>query len=310
MLIDILPFIDTLNKSTPPYILIKQDGTYNKLARKFQRIMDTVTEHYREHRAPISAHPSVELLLEHLYPFRDLDIFNHDLCLSEREELANELDGVLREFMDKLHSPQHNKRLCNLRRDEARNTQTYRHYINDLFDMHAKLLFVRVDIHYAQSISAEKSLEEAISDRDTYLRHVKREFQHLIGFIWRMEYGKGRGYHHHLMFIFNGAKLRNDIHLGRQLGELWKSLSREPRTYFNCNARRNEYKQWETDGIGMVTYDDTRKRQCLQDYALSYLLKHDPLLLAMMQERRNGIGRMQLPTQRGRGGRPRIHRTE
>ncbi|MBR7631496.1 inovirus-type Gp2 protein [Aeromonas popoffii] len=176
--------------------------------------------------------------------------------------------------------------------------------------MHAKLLFVRVDIHYAQSISAEISLEEAISDRDTSLRHVKREFQHLIGFIWRMEYGKGRGYHHHLMFIFNGAKLHNDIRLGRQLGELWKSLSREPRTYFNCNARRNEYQQWKTDAIGTVTYDDTRKRQCLQDYALSYLLEHDELLLAMMQVRRKSIGRMQLPTRRGRGGRPRIHRTE
>ncbi|MNE94021.1 hypothetical protein D3C80_1919380 [compost metagenome] len=60
----------------------------------------------------------------------------------------------------------------------------------------------------------------------------------------------------------------------------------------------------------MVTYDDTRKRQCLQDYALNYLLEHDELLLAMMQERRNSIGRMQLPTRRGRGGRPRIHSTE
>lgn len=310
MLIDMLPFIETLNKSTPPYLLVKRDGTYNKLARKFQRIMDTVTEHYYEYRQPISAHPSVELLLEHLYPFRKLNLFDQNLSLPDMITLAEEMDDVLREFMAKLHSPQHNKRLCNLRRDVARNTQAYRHYINDLFDIHAKLLFVRVDIHYAQYISAEISLEEAITDRETYLRHVKREFPHLVGFIWRMEYGKGRGYHHHLIFIFNGAKLRNDMELGRQLGELWKSLSREPRTYFNCNARRNEYKQWETDGIGMVTYGDTRKRQCLQDYALSYLLEHDPLLLAMMQERRNVIGRMQLPTRRGRGGRPRIHRTK
>lgn len=310
MLIDTLPFIDTLNKFTVPYLMIKRDGTYNKLARKLQRIMDAVTEHYYEYQNPMSAHPSVELLLKHFYPFRDLNILDQDLCLPTMQALADELNDVLLAFMDELHSPQHNKRLCNLRRDEARNTQKYRHYINDLFDMHAKLLFVRVDIHYAQPISAEISLEEAISDRDTYLRHVKREFPHLIGFIWRMEYGKGRGYHHHLMFIFNGAKLRNDIRLGRQLGELWKSLSREPRTYFNCNARRNEYQQWKTDGIGMVTYDDTRKRQCLQEHALNYLLEHDELLLAMMQERRNSIGRMQLPTRRGRGGRPRIHRTK
>ena len=310
MFIDIPPFIDTLNKSTVPYLMIKRDGTYNKLARKLQRIMDAVTEHYYEYQDPMSAHPSVELLLKHLYPFRDLNILDQDLCLPTMQALADELNDVLLAFMDELHSPQHNKCLCNLRRDEARNTQKYRHYINDLFDMHAKLLFVRVDIHYAQSISAEISLEEAISDRDTYLRHVKREFPHLIGFIWRMEYGKGRGYHHHLMFIFNGAHHQNDIRLGRQLGELWKSLSREPRTYFNCNARRNEYQQWKTDGIGMVTYDDTRKRQCLQDYALNYLLEHDELLLAMMQERRNSIGRMQLPTRRGRGGRPRIHRTK
>lgn len=310
MLIDMLPFIETLNKSTMPYLLVKRDGTYNKLARKFQHIMNTVTEHYYEYRQPISAHPSVELLLAHLYPFRKLNLFDRDLSLSDMLALAEEMDGVLRVFMDELCSPQHNKRLCNLRRDVARNTQAYRHYINDLFDIHAKLLFVRVDIHYAQSISADISLEEAITDRETYLRHVKREFPHLIGFIWRMEYGKGRGYHHHLMFIFNGAKLRNDIRLGMQLGKLWQSLSRQPRTYFNCNACRNKYQRWETDAIGTVTYDDTRKRQCLQDYALSYLLEHDEQILAMMQVRRKSIGRMQLPIRRGRGGRPRIHSTE
>ncbi|MGL4481162.1 MAG: hypothetical protein ACRCTW_01400, partial [Lactococcus garvieae] len=128
MLIDMLPFIETLNKSTMPYLLVKRDGTYNKLARKFQRIMDTVTDHYYEYRQPISAHPSVELLLEHLYPFRKLNLFDRNLSQSDMITLAEEMDDVLREFMAKLHSPQHNKRLCNLRRDVARNTQAYRHY--------------------------------------------------------------------------------------------------------------------------------------------------------------------------------------
>lgn len=305
MLIDMLTFIDTLNKSTVPYLMIKRDGTYNKLARKLQRIMDTVTEHYYEHQNPISAHPSVELLLKHLYPFRDLNILNRDLCLSAMQALADELNDVLLAFMDELHSPQHIKRLRNLRRDEARNTQSFRGYINQLFDIHARQLFVRLDIHYGQSVSDDISLEEAIADREHYLRQVVRSREHLVGYIWRMEYGKGRGYHHHLMFIFNGAHHQNDIRLGMQLGERWQSLGREARTYFNCNARRSEYQQWETDGIGMVTYDDTRKRQCLLKHALSYLLEHDELLLTMMPERRNSIGKMQLPRRRGVGGRPR-----
>ena len=85
------------------------------------------------------------------------------------------------------------------------------------------------------------TIEGRIDDRDTYLRAVKHRYHHLLGYVWKLEYGVARAittiWHLYSMAI----KVQGDISLGRQLGEFWKSLSREPRTYYNCNADRDKY---------------------------------------------------------------------
>lgn len=55
--------------------------------------------------------------------------------------------------------------------------------------------------------------------------------------------------------------------------------------YYNCQIERKEYQQRGTDGIGMVHYSDTAKRNQLLD-ALSYLTKLDTQILAILPARR------------------------
>ncbi|MDF2400491.1 inovirus-type Gp2 protein [Aeromonas sp. 5HA1] len=262
----------------------------------FQKVMDTVTRHYYHYREAKSAHPSVELFLRYFYPYRDIYADN---------KLSPELKNVIEEFLVELDMPLHQKRLRNLKRYEARNSTSVHDYINKLFRLHSKILVVRVDVHYGDEIKDTMTIEEAIDDRDTYLRAVKRRYRNLLGYVWKLEYGVDRGYHYHMAFIFNGNKVQGDISLGRKLGEEWKSLSREPRTYYNCNADRDKYEEWGAYGIGMVHHDDLEKRHLLLHNALSYLLKFDEALLAEMHERFRSVGKMEVPRRRGKGGRPR-----
>ncbi|WP_324009159.1 YagK/YfjJ domain-containing protein [Aeromonas dhakensis] len=288
MSVHILQFIKAL-KSNYPTINI----------HAFQKAMEAVTRHYYHYREAKSAHPSVELLLKYFYPYREIDV---------DRQLSPELEDIIEEFLEELDMPLHQKRLRNLKRSEARNSTSVHDYINKLFRLHSKLLVVRVDVHYGEEIKDTMTIEEAIDDRDAYLRAVKRRYRNLLGYVWKLEYGVARGYHYHMAFIFNGNKVQGDISLGRQLGEGWKSLSREPRTYYNCNADRDKYEEWGTYGIGMVRCDDLEKRHLLLHTALSYLLKFDEALLAEMHERIRSVGKMEVPRRRGKGGRPRVLR--
>lgn len=285
---NILQFIKSLESNYP---------TINTHA--FQKAMDAVTKHYYHYREAKSAHPSVELFLKYFYPYREIDL---------DRQLSPELEDVIEEFLEELDMPLHQKRLRNLKRSEARNSTSVHDYINKLFRLHSKLLVVRVDVHYGDEIKDTMTIEEAIDDRDAYLRAVKRRYSNLLGYVWKLEYGVARGYHYHMAFIFNGNKVKGDISLGRKLGEEWKSLSRESRTYYNCNADRDKYEGWGAYGIGMVHHDDLEKRHLLLHNALSYLLKFDEALLAEMHERFRSVGKMEVPRRRGKGGRPRVPR--
>ncbi|MCR6737290.1 inovirus Gp2 family protein [Aeromonas dhakensis] len=286
MSVHILQFIKNV-KSNYPTINI----------HAFQKAMNAVTRHYYHYREAKSAHPSVELFLRYFYPYREIHV---------DRQLSPELEDVIEEFLEELDMPLHQKRLRNLKRSEARNSTSVHNYINRLFRLHSKLLVVRVDVHYGDEIKDTITIEEAIDNRDAYLRAVKRRYRNLLGYVWKLEYGVARGYHYHMAFIFNGNKVQGDISLGRQLGEGWKSLSREPRTYYNCNADRDKYEEWGTYGIGMVRCDDSEKRHLLLHKALSYLLKFDEALLAEMHERFRSVGKMEVPCRRRKGGRPRV----
>ncbi|MDH0476531.1 inovirus Gp2 family protein [Aeromonas caviae] len=229
---DILDFINHIESNYPSFSI-----------DAFQKAMDAVTKHYYQYQEAKSAQPSVELFLQSFYQYRDLNVFDECLSAEARSELLTELEYVLEDFMSELMSPHHQKRLRNLRRSETRNSSSIKSYLDELFAKHAKLLVVRVDFHFRDSVT----IEEAQEEREWYLRSVKREYKLLVGYVWKLEYGKHRKYHYHIAFFFNGNFVQNDIRLGRLLGEAWKAGS-----YHNCNANKRKYNEWGTCGIGEV----------------------------------------------------------
>ncbi|CAD7520768.1 MULTISPECIES: inovirus-type Gp2 protein [Aeromonas] len=285
---DILDFINHIESNYPSFSI-----------HAFQKAMDAVTKHYYQYQEAKAAHPSVELFLQSFYQYRDLNVFDECLSAEAYSELLTELQYVLSDFMRELMSPHHQKRLRNLRRSELRNSASIESYVDDLFAQYAKLLVVRVDFHFRDSVT----IEEAQEEREWYLRSIKREYKSLVGYVWKLEYGKHREYHYHIAFFFNGNQVQNDIRIGRLLGEAWKAGS-----YHNCNADKKKYEKWGACGIGEVHWDDMSKRGKLLDKALNYLFKMDERLLATMFERSRSVGKMEVPHRSRKGGRPRVLR--
>jgi hypothetical protein len=96
--------------------------------------------------------------------------------------------------------------------------------------------------------------------------------KHMLGYAWKLEYGPDKGWHYHLLFIFDGSNVREDQTLAMFIGDYWKNVITQCRgSYYNCNAFKDSYK---TLGIGMINYHDLELRQGLYQ-AAKYLTKPD-----------------------------------
>ncbi|MBL0579972.1 inovirus-type Gp2 protein [Aeromonas caviae] len=232
-------------------------------------------------------------------------IHEKDLDSDVGDELARDINNALYAFLREFKSKVHRKRLKNLKRVEYRNQLSIETYVTSLFDQHAKLLVIRLDIGYQEYYYDQLTLDLVTDDLRCYLRRAQNKYPALVGYIWKLEFGVDRHFHTHITFIFNGAVHQRDISLSRTLGELWEDITDNNGSYFNCQIRRGEYQEWGTDGIGMVHYSDTAKRINLIN-ALSYLTKLDTQILAVLPAGRRTFGRMETPSRQPRLGRPRL----
>jgi len=145
-------------------------------------------------------------------------------------------------------------------------------YIDTLQDVNSKLCVIRLDLAYKKPYSNDISVDEANKDFKRMLNNSRSNsiFDDMVGYVCKREYTQDKGVHFHTLFFYNGQKVKNDKHKGDELGQYWTERITEGRgSMYNCN--RNTYKE---RGIGMLNYDDTKKREYLNK-SLSYLCKDD-----------------------------------
>jgi hypothetical protein len=143
-----------------------------------------------------------------------------------------------------------------------RNRQSLFKYFESLLEQHRKLLLVRVDLSYQYERSPTirqfdkdiKKLINRIQNKDTI-------FKDQVGYAYRLEQGgKSKGYHCHLLVIYNGSIRCRDGYLGQCIGELWqKQITKGDGLFFNCNQQdhKRRYQQSQKLGLGLIERKDT-----------------------------------------------------
>lgn len=184
-------------------------------------------------------------------------------------EYANEL---LEKMRQTFKSPKFRRQA---RKWAARATDNYRgatQLIQNLFRKYSKLLIIRLDLGYHVEhrehcipYMARKQFGKLLNNR-----RGNRLFENLVGIVWRLETGEKKGFHYHVMLIFDGSLSCHDINISDAIGKYWRDRCTEGKgTYWPCN--RYEYK---SRGIGLIEHSDQEKYLNLLD-ALSYLTKVD-----------------------------------
>lgn len=146
--------------------------------------------------------------------------------------------------------------------------------INELFNRHSRLLFIRLDLSYLERLSQSITIDDALAD----IRHLYENLEWnselskgYLGFIRKLEYTPIKGMHHHCLFIYDYDVRIGDIYLGQLLGRYWKEVITKCRGFHhNCNINADKYVRY---AVGRIDRNDADKRQLLIDVVVKYLAK-------------------------------------
>ena len=196
-----------------------------------------------------------------------------------------------------------------------KNYQSIMDYIYNLFSRYARLLVIRLDLGYGKDVDTPCMTEnevyaaywQAKEDKEHLFNNMRTNqiFDHMVGYIWRLEYGEEKGFHYHCIFFFDGSKVRQDISRANMIGEYWaNNINQGNGVYHNCNRRKKKYKYC---GIGMINHYDTALIDNLKEYVVKYFVKPDEYLNRLMNAMNIGrtFGRGIIQERTETRGRPR-----
>lgn len=203
-------------------------------------------------------------------------------------ELCADLNGFIRNYREIISSADFKLIVRRRKRAAHKNYHTLTSLVNELFAFRSRLLIVRLDFYYPSDFAGTElngvtvDPQKLIEDRAAFVRSLEQSTisTHLLDFAWKVEFSERKGFHFHWIFFFDGAKVRQDISLGRRLGELWELVTGYKEVYWNCNAEKHRY---GLSGLGMVSRGDIKLLSGL-DRANNYLTKPDYFLALSRQK--------------------------
>lgn len=228
-----------------------------------------------------------------------------DLRQTFQAELVSKLNDCVLELRQEYASKEFKQKLYDYRRSGNKNLKSLRDYFSQMFEAHARMLMVRVDLSYSKAcIEAGDVLHEHVQrDREILIKHVKSGvYGPLLGVVWRLERGVKRGLHYHMLFCFDANVVREDVSIGMRIGQYWqKDVTSGKGVYYNCNADKEGYSK---PFLGQMHYADTVAWEGLDQY-LRYITVADDLLRLSLPHTRS-LGRTgATPRTTSRRGRPR-----
>jgi hypothetical protein len=143
------------------------------------------------------------------------------------------------------------------RQQEKDNHDSFLEYVQRILNDHYKVLIVRVDLGYLKTSMPNITVQDFYSYMESMRNLLKDKngcFKHLLGYGLALEQGTTKGYHAHLMLIYNGSERCQDWYLANEVILKWQEITQD--MGFGVNSHTPEKKKQYADrgllGIGMI----------------------------------------------------------
>lgn len=120
-------------------------------------------------------------------------------------EKFNELIAVIKQG---LVSPEYKREVGDREWNQQRNHDSAKEYVDALFACTARLVVIRVDLGYPYQEETDTALNTRLAVLQQDMKRFKRRmatdplFDHMAGYIMKLEYGLMKGHHLHCMLFF------------------------------------------------------------------------------------------------------------
>ena len=153
------------------------------------------------------------------------------------------------------------------------NLQSASAYIDSLFKHYSRLVIIRVDFLYRSGFAHKVTIKQAQKDREHFLnnRRNNKLFDHLAGYVWKLEDGEERGLHYHFILILDGSYKENASYYANEFGKYWvETVTKGRGFYHSCHTPNASYKHY---AIGTINHYEADKRANLKGKLLEYITK-------------------------------------
>lgn len=150
-----------------------------------------------------------------------------------------------------------NLELLGFKNQEKRNRNGLEEYLIQLTKHYSKLLFIRIDLSIALEHQHEVGIEQFNHYLRSFINRVQNQdtcFKDLQGYAWAIEQGEKKGYHCHVLLIYNGHKHQKDFGMAIQVGQCWTRITESKGYFFTSNSPeyKERFNQKGILGIGMI----------------------------------------------------------
>lgn len=213
-------------------------------------------------------------------------------------------NSIIKGIFKGLKDPKFVQQVNDRRKMARRREKGVLKYVDMVRKSYSRLLGIRVDL-YLPADKKHLTHKEIVAHFHTILQKLRRsKTLHLKGYVWKLEHGVDQALHVHAFFFFCGSKHREDISLGRMIGEMWDKQIGGKHSYFNCNTSKNR-KKYKYDALGVINRNDQTKYDNIAK-VIHYFAKFEQYVLHSSLERVKTLNTGILPHLRRQMGRPNL----
>lgn len=226
------------------------------------------------------------------------------------------VNELLNDFVNEIRlvtkTPGFKMAVKNYKRTASENKRELSVYVDAYSELYSRLMVIRLDLSYKKTeppktLSVlESLLNEAKNHRSLLLKAMRGSWfkDCLLGYVWKLEYGKEKLFHYHFMFFLDGSRVRKDVEIAKIIGDLWsRKITKGKGLYYNCNAKKDLYQK---PGIGIIEHDSHEKIANLKNEVISYITKPDEYIRLLLPNNSRTFGKGVMPKPReSTVGRPR-----
>ena len=193
-----------------------------------------------------------------------------------------------------VHSPSFKKVMDRRAQQSRHNYLSACKLIDVLFEQYARLMVCRVDFALKPEYLEEQTLEmmHAYVNQLLNNRRSNALFEHMVGYIIKLEHGEKKGLHYHCIFLFDGSKVKADAIYAEKIGKYWQeNITRGKGLFFNCNFDKTKYRKL---GIGMINHSEHDKIANLY-LVIAYMTKASQFVMLKTPENYRCFRRSEIP---------------